>query len=121
MKPAILVALLSVPLAACVNTAFLPTDPTNQYSPTESLQVFWKEPAEPHVVIGEVSAEAGSRFRERAFDALRRRAKEAGAEAIIVLPESASVAGVPASGGGTLVAGLVRLRALAIRFVKSPP
>ncbi len=110
------VATLCLALVGCVRTAFLPTNPSQRFEPTDSVEVFWKEPTRPYLIIGQVSAEAGSSHQERTFSQLKELARQAGAHAVIMLDEKTSIMGVPTTSGGTLIVGRLRMKAYAIRW-----
>jgi hypothetical protein len=101
-------------------TSFLPTDESATYAPTESIQVYWKEPQESYTIIGRVSAESEDLDEETLFKELKQKAMAAGAHAIIMggTTKQSSVVGTPMSGGGTLIVPVssTRIDAMAIRF-----
>jgi len=120
LRHAALLCLSSLALAGCVQTAFLPTQESQQYEPTHSVEVYWQSPPErSYLVIGQVSA-MSSLSREKVFAKLKARAMKAGAHAILIGTSGVdmSVMGMPTSGGGTMIVPVRAnsLEALAIRF-----
>lgn len=111
---------LFVMLSGCATVNYLPTDDSVAYEPTSTLRVFWKEPSEKHTIIGRLSVESGDFSEEELFLKLKQKAKEIGANAIIMsgTSQQSSVVGVPVYGGGTIIAPVTstRLEAIAIRF-----
>lgn len=110
----------SAALVGCVSTSFLATDSRKVYTPTAGVEVCWEPPERPYMVIGQVTAKSDGRSQEAVFERLKRRAMEEGAHGIIMRGSHAdsSVVGVPAAGGGVIIApaSVERLEALAIRF-----
>ena len=77
LRYAALLCLSSLALAGCVRTAFLPTQVTQQYERTHSVEVYWQAPPErAYTVIGQVSA-MSSLSRETVFAKLKARARRA--------------------------------------------
>lgn len=126
MQRAIQALLLVILLncSGCATITFLPADDSATYAPTESLKVYWEEPQRPYMVIGAVSAQSGD-FPERVlFEKLKRKAMAAGAHAIIMGKTNYSPTVVLLS-GGTYIAHVIRIEALAVRFtneeISKPP
>lgn len=113
---------LIVMLTGCATVNYLSTDETATYEPTNSLKIYWNEPQEQHTIIGKISVEGGDYSEEELFVKLKEKAKEVGANAIIMAGSSQqnSVVGIPVYGGGTIIASVssTRLEAIAIRFSK---
>jgi hypothetical protein len=109
-------------LSGCATVNYLPTDETAKYKPTNSLKVYWSEPQEPYTTIGKLSVNSGDFTEEELFVKLKTKAKEVGANAIIMKGSSqqSSVVGVPTYGGGTIITPVIstRLEAIAIRFIE---
>ena len=115
-----LVSLFILSLSGCASITYLPADNSVTYAPTESLRVYWDEPQEPFTIIGRVSAESEDFGEEALFEKLKEKAMAVGAHALIMgsTSQQSSVVGVPAYGGGTIIAPVTstRLEGTAIRF-----
>jgi hypothetical protein len=111
---------LVVLLSSYETVNFLPTDENIAYEPTNYLKVFWSEPQEKYKIIGKLSVESSDFSEEELFVKLKEKAKEVGANAIIMSGSSqqSSVVGVPVYGGGTMIAPVTstRLEAIAVRL-----
>ncbi len=104
----------------CTSVAFLPTDESATYAPTESIKVYWEKPQESYTIIGRVSAKSDDSGEEPLFKKLKQKAMAVGAHAIIMggTSQQSSVVGTPMYGGGTLIVPVssTRIDAYAIRF-----
>lgn len=111
MKKAVYSLCLVFLLIACTTVSFLPTKDT-AYTPTNYLYIYYEEPEEPYIIIGQLIAMSEWDV-EDAFWYLKNKAMEIGAHAIIMksaegLQNVTSVYVIPYT--------VHRLEALAIRF-----
>jgi uncharacterized protein YceK len=125
--------ILWLALAGCstIKIHYLPTDSPSTYSPTDSVEVFWEKPAQPHVILGLVSAECEENDRALLLKArallmkeVKKKAMEVGAQGIIIKDTSAhtGTVGVPPAGGLIIAPVTIhRLVAYAIRFGNKKP
>lgn len=111
MRKAICSLCLVFLLSACTTVSFLPTKDT-VYQPTTHVEIYFQEPEEPYIIIGQLIATSDASSGE-AFKYLKNKAMEMGAHAIIMkgaegIPMSGELYGIP------YIAN--RLEAFAIRF-----
>ena len=106
-------------LSACTTISFLPTKDDITYTPTDHIDIYFKEPEEPYIIIGQLIAVSEVSV-EEAFEYLKNRAMEIGAHAVIMKTagESSHISGIPSYWGTTIFSYTTdRLEAFAIRFV----
>ena len=105
----------------CATVAFLPTDESVTYPPTDSIEIYWDLPQKPYEIIGKVSARSDDFGEKTLFKMLKKKAMAAGAHAIIMggTGQGTSVITYPIYGGGYSVIPITstRIEGIAIRFV----
>jgi hypothetical protein len=105
----------------CATITFLPTDDSAKYPPTDSIEIYWKEPHKPYYIIGKVSAKSEDFGEDTLYKMLKKKAMAAGAHAIIMggTSQGTSVVTYPMYGGGATFIPITstRLEGIAIRFV----
>jgi len=87
MKNIFVVGVLVFFIAGCATISYLPSKANQSYTPTDSVEILYKEPQKEYITLGKVIAETTGGYgnkEEMLFKKLKEKAMNIGADAVLM-------------------------------------